>query len=167
MSKINSTLTAERLRQVLDYDPEAGVFTWCVTLSPRAVVGTRAGTLTPKGYRRIAIDGVLHRASRLAWLYVHGCWPVKTMDHINRVRDDDRIGNLRDVSTAENNENKTPNKHGFPGVQRNSLSPGFIAVIKANRQRYHLGVFATAEEAGAAYAEARAKVRLQAGALLP
>jgi hypothetical protein len=90
------TLTAERLRAVLEYEPESGVFVW----KPRAdnpqwnarYADRRAGCIDPDGYRRIAIDGVRHRASRLAYLHVIGEHPADEIDHTNGRRGRRQVG---------------------------------------------------------------------------
>jgi hypothetical protein len=111
-------VTAERLREVLDYDPETGVFTWLVRTGVRIKVGDRAGTLSG-GYRIINVDGIAYRAARLAWLHVTGNWPRNEIDHDNRRRDDDRWENLKDKTSAEQKHNRgrhTANTSGFAGV---------------------------------------------------
>lgn len=101
-----SNLTQERLREFLHYDPESGAFWWKVPSSIRAR-GERAGSLAgASGYRRISIKKKSYAAHRLAWLYIYGTWPTNEIDHINGVRDDNRIKNLRDVSGAENLANR-------------------------------------------------------------
>ena len=123
-----SDLTAERLREVLDYGPDTGVFTWKIRTNSRVKVGDVAGALRPDGYIQISIDGRLHRAHRLAWLYVTGESPPDQIDHINGVRDDNRIANLRLATSAENKQNlrraKSRNKTGFLGVCTPRKIPG-------------------------------------------
>jgi hypothetical protein len=111
-------MTADYLRSRLHYDPETGIFIW----KPRGpgdkqwngkLAGEVAGFMASGGYRRISIDGKLYKAARLAWLYVYGEWPKNHIDHINRVRDDDRLVNLRDVTHTENCNNKSSN-NGLP-----------------------------------------------------
>ena len=97
-------LTQERLKEVLNYDPETGVFTWA-RKGPGVAFGKRAGSFTSEGYRRVTIDKKEYRAARLAWLYVYGEWPSEVVDHINRDRSDDRIRNLRDVPARVNSKN--------------------------------------------------------------
>lgn len=98
-------LTAERLRELLTYDPETGEFRWRYTRGCRAR-GQIAGTVTCLGYLTIAIDGRKYKAHRLAWLHVHGEWPYPEIDHINRIKLDNRLVNLRRATRAENNANR-------------------------------------------------------------
>lgn len=103
-------LTPERLRELLEYDPETGKFTWLRNRAFKALGGTHAGYLNSNGYLRITVDDVSYAAHRLAWLYVHGRWPDKTIDHINRNKQDNRIANLRDVTHSEQNYNSSRSK---------------------------------------------------------
>jgi hypothetical protein len=105
MAKKN--LTADRLRELVHYDPTTGLFTWTKNRAYKALGGTPAGYLNTNGYARITIDGISHAAHRLAWLYVHGRWPEATIDHINRIPHDNRLANLREASQSENNANSS------------------------------------------------------------
>ena len=80
-------LTQDRLREVLNYDPATGLFSWKKRLSNRAGVGSPRTNLDTYGYVRIRIDNQLYWAARLVWLYVHGKFPTHDIDHINGVRD--------------------------------------------------------------------------------
>jgi hypothetical protein len=91
------TLTAHRLRQLLDYDSATGLFRW--RANPR--VGRVAGYVKQDGARRIKINGRTYMASRLAWLWMTGRWPVTEINHRNGVKDDDRIVNLREASHSQ------------------------------------------------------------------
>lgn len=97
-------ISAASLREVLEYRADDGGFVWRKHANPQ-LIGTVAGYLTEKGYRRITIGMRGYRAHRLAWLYVHGCWPAGWLDHINRDRDDNRISNLREADGSENHLN--------------------------------------------------------------
>ena len=158
MAKTN--LTAQRLREVLDYNPETGKFTNKRTLG-RSAAGSIAGRLhATNGYIYIGIDRSRFFAHRLAWLHVYGEWPDGEIDHINRNKSDNRIENLRPVSHALNNQNKVLPQSNSK-LQLRGVSPhrkGFQAVITVNQKQKYLGVFATAQDASAAYWKAKAEI---------
>ena len=160
-------VTAERLREVLNYDPSTGLFHWLVQLSPKGAKGKRAGAVSPTGYRFITIDGATFAAQRLAWLHVHGTWPTQWVDHKNRNRDDNRIDNLRDVSPTWNRHNMAEancdNKTGFLGVVETSNGKFETRISYPGKKNHYLGRYATPEEAHAAFMAA--KKRYQVGAL--
>src|SRR5687768_770720 len=109
-------LTAEKLRELMDYNPDTGVFLYRKRRGRRSA-GLEAGSIV-KGYRLISL-GKQYSAHRLAWLYVYGEWPAGDLDHINCVRDDNRIANLREATDSQNNANRTlapKNSSGFKGV---------------------------------------------------
>jgi hypothetical protein len=157
--------TQERLKELLSYDPETGLFTRLMRAGT-ARPGDIAGCMTPKGYLIIKIDGEGYMAHRLAWLYVHGKWPADQIDHINGVKNDNRIANLREATNSENMQNQRAaskaNRAGLIGVYPNRHR--FVAQITINRQKQYLGIFATAEEAHSAYLSAK-KIYHPAGTL--
>ena len=113
-------ITQERLKQVVHYNPETGVFTWLVNLNSRARRGEIAGKINQEGYLRSTIDGKEYRLSRLAVLYMTGVFPEQVIDHKNRVRDDNRWCNLRVCSRGENqrnSSNQVNNTSGLKGVR--------------------------------------------------
>ena len=146
-------LTADRLREVLHYAPDTGVFTWLVKTSTRIKVGDVAGSASARGYVWVRVDGVLLLAHRLAFLWMTGEWPPQFVDHINGVRDDNRWSNLRPATRAENNQNqrraRSDNKLGLLGVCR--YRNRFRATIAVDGQRIHIGTFDAPEQAHAAY----------------
>lgn len=112
-------LTQERLKHLLRYNPETGVFTWLVLPKrTRSNKGDIFGTWD-RGYFVGQVDGVLYKLHRLAFLYMTGAFPPEQVDHINGVRSDNRWCNLRVCNNAENNQNRgrqANNKFGIKGV---------------------------------------------------
>jgi len=154
-----ATLTADRLRQVLNYDPVTGTFTWAQGMGARAPAGSQAGCRSGRNspWLVIRIDGVKYYAHRLAWLHIHGEWPVGVIDHVNGNPADNRIANLRDVPQRVNCENKRAplanNQVGFLGVSPHGQK--FAANICAHGESKYLGRFECAEEAHKAYVHAK------------
>jgi len=116
-------MDSDYVRKRLDYNPETGVFIWKPKPGDKwwnaNFAGEIAGTINNQGYRQIMIDGKQYMAARLAWLITHGEWPQNEIDHINRVRTDDRMVNLRDVTSTENNNNRSNNNGLLEGVHWN------------------------------------------------
>jgi hypothetical protein len=159
---IRNSLTAKRLRQLLDYDPAIGQFTWLVNTKPqsggRGSKGNRAGTRTNKR-PMICIDGRQYRASRLAFLWMTGRWPQAHIDHINLDSADNRWINLREATHSQNGANCKPRGElGFKGVQFDQRGRRkYIAKITVNSRTIRLGCFDSPEEAHAAYCAAAEK----------
>ena len=150
-------LTAEHLREVLNYDPTTGIFTWKKMDRRHWLLGTAAGARHSGGYTRIYVNGQEYYGHRLAWLYVHGEWPPHQVDHINGVRTDNRIANLRLATATENHANtklRVDNTSGLEGVCRHSTSKRWRARLHCNGVEKHLGFFDTKEEAAEAYRRA-------------
>ena len=155
LSAQSEMLTASRLREVAIYDPETGIFTSRLRRYKHAV-GEVMGCPSPTGYWQMGIDGQTYRAHRLVWLYVHGEWPAGQIDHINGVRSDNRLCNLRESTATMNPQNKRKAHRnnlstGILGVTRLKPSGLYKAQIQVDRRRIHIGVFDTAEAAHIAY----------------
>lgn len=152
------TLTADRLRYVMDYDPDTGVFIWRGSEGGRfAKKGKIAGANIGNGYLGIGVDGVHYRVSRLAVLWMTGVMPTKQVDHINGIRDDNRWANLRQATRSDNIANsklRKDNKSGFKGVHWNESARKWRAHIRHKGKGYHLGSFDAPEEAYQAYCRA-------------
>ena len=154
-------ITQERLKELLHYDPETGIFTRKIAASNRVRVGDVAGTLSGGGYVYVCVDGHSYRAHRLAWLYTYGTFPSDKLDHEDRDRSNNRISNLRPATQKQNCENvglQVNNTSGFRGVSWNKAASKWSAAIKHNYRRIHLGLFNTAEEASAAFESAANKL---------
>lgn len=152
----------ESIVQLLTYDPETGSIAWRVRGASRRLSKV-AGNARKDGYidLDITVDGVRIRpkAHRIAWLLHYGQWPEGVIDHINGVRNDNRIANLRDVTHKVNMENRSPiapcNKTNLLGVVTLPDGRGFRSLISTDGKEIHLGVFDTAAEAHAAYLGAK------------
>lgn len=150
MAAANS-LTAERLRELLHYEPTTGVFTWRARRCNRAAGGV-AGSLRDDGYWSIRLDRRPYRANRLAWLYVTGEWPPHLIDHEDRDTGNNRWLNLRPATHSQNHQNQKVRKdsmHGIQGVQRHERGL-WRARITVRGRRIHLGYFKTPEAAAMA-----------------
>lgn len=162
----DAILTAQKLREVLNYDPETGIFTRKVRLAQRHQVGDRAdfevtgGNL--KGYRRVSLFSQRYLAHRLAWLYVYGKWPEQHIDHINGDRADNRIKNLREADDQLNIENQRRARADavtskYLGVHFDRPTKKWRARIQHKGKSIHVGMFDCEHAAFAAYLEAKRK----------
>lgn len=156
----HAMLTKERLDEVLDYNPETGLFTWRIQASSRALIGTTAGTPNAYGHRQIRVDGRLYYEHRLAFLAMTGAFPPFQVDHINGVRSDNRWSNLRFATHAENRRNVGISKYntsGVTGVCRDKASGKWWAGICDGGKTIHLGLFTEFKDAVAARRAAEVK----------
>lgn len=154
---ISQELTQDELKKFLRYDAETGFFTWIRSVGARSPVGGKAGRIRSDGYRRIGIFGKVYAEHRLVWFYVHGAWPRGQIDHINGDRVDNRLSNLRDVSSNENMQNRRRahrnSSTGVLGVR--VFGKKFIAQISLGGRVVYLGMFQKLAEAEAAYLNAK------------
>jgi len=136
-------LTQEDLKKVLDYDPDTGVFTWKIKTCSKVVAGREAGSLC-RGYIDIRFQGTLYKAHRLAYLWMTGNYPPEHIDHINRVRYDNRWGNLRACTNSENSRNtpiKKSNTSGYIGVSWNKAMKKWESYLMLHYKKYRVGYF--------------------------
>jgi hypothetical protein len=139
-------ITQSELKKILHYCPETGVFT-------RLNHGRKVGEKLHNGYNRIVVLKKEYKAHRLAWLYVYGEFPKMHIDHINRIRNDNRIVNLREADYFLNRFNRgvekisSKNKSGITGVCFNEKQNKWRAYIYKNYANIYLGLFETKEEA--------------------
>ena len=153
MSK-DHLLTADSLRAMLDYSPSTGLFTWKKNRGS-ALAGSNAGNINSNGYLTVGLIGGKFRLHRLVWLHYYGHWPVGTVDHLNGLRTDNRLCNLRDVPQCINMQNRrSPSKSnvcGVLGVYWSDRRNGFMASIKLQGKQKRRGPYKTKERAYSAY----------------
>jgi hypothetical protein len=137
-------ISAEKLREVIMYDADSGVFTW-VNRRSNVKAGQKCGTALDRGYVGIRLFGRRYYAHRLAWLYVYGAFPTNVIDHINGCKNDNRIENLREVTQAQNLQNVLSPKRnalGHTGVYRHK-SGRYRCSISINGVCHSLGCYET------------------------
>lgn len=150
---ICKSLSQERITEILDYDRNTGEFIWKSPTSKRVKKGAVCRCKDAYGYIVIRIDGRLYKAHRLAWLYVYGELPDGGIDHVNRIKDDNRIVNLRVAGQSQNMQNLS----GLRGVRWDSDRKRWSACIKLNYKNIHLGRFEKLDDAVMARKQAEAK----------
>lgn len=139
-------LSVDEARRLFNYDADSGILRWRVQSNARAPVGTVAGWYSEQGYLKVKYRKKNYRVHRLAWILSHGHWPVGVIDHINHIRDDNRLCNLRDVPLSINNLNVTPDYYkGVTPAQ---------ARITVDGKTIHLGFFPNVDDARTAYRKA-------------
>lgn len=147
-------LTQERLKELLGYDPETGVFTWKVDTVKHKIKGNLAGCLNKDtGYIQISIGNKSFLAHRLAFLYMEGYLPENGVDHIDRDRSNNKWNNLREVSQSCNMRNRLVlknNKSGVAGVCWHKRDKKWISSIMVFGRTIHLGYFDNIIEAAKA-----------------
>jgi hypothetical protein len=154
------TIDAITLRQTFVYDAATGLFYRVGRYPARP-----SGRVNSRGYVILRIKGQTYFAHRLAWLYIYGEWPSAIIDHINRERDDNRLSNLRDVSSSQNNLNRTidtkgrgaSGRKGIAVLKRKDGTLRYQAVLCRDGDVVYLGLFDDIEAASAAYEAAAAK----------
>lgn len=143
-------VTQEELKKIFKYDHDAGLFTR-ISIRCGVKIGSVAGCFVGnKGYVRIKINRKLYLAHRLVWLYVYGSFPDGEIDHINGIRTDNRLCNLRSVTKNENLVNKrkySNSSSGITGVCWHKQHRKWVSTICINGKRKHLGLFKNIDDA--------------------
>lgn len=148
-------ITQAELKEYLNYDENTGIFTWKVSPSCAVKAGMIAGGTRKDRYTHIKILGRFYLAHRLAWLYMYGHHPEKHIDHINGIRADNRISNLRLCTFSQNQQNlsklRDNNTSGLLGVSYYKITNKWKAQICLNKKYIFLGYFDDKESAYKAY----------------
>ena len=138
-------LTQARLKELLHYDPETGVWRRnrkYISRGRKSLIYLQiAGCINKHNdYRYIRVDDIPYGSSRLAHLYMVGYFPEYQMDHINRIRNDDRWCNLRHVSASCNNKNmgiRSTNTSGITGVYFHKRKNTWTVAIHSNGKKFN------------------------------
>lgn len=156
-----SMITQKELKKLVYYNKKTGELIWkkigrkyC-----RQYEGKVVGSISKGGYMETKIKGKNYKVHRLIWLYVYGEFPKLVIDHINNIKTDNRIKNLRDVDESTNARNrglKSNNTSGYRGVNKDNRNH-WIARITHNFKRIYLGYFKYKKDAIKARREAEKK----------
>lgn len=142
--------SADRLREMIDYDPVSGSMTWKQSPRNRTLPGDPVGSINSEGYLIVNLDRHKIRAHRVAWAIFHGEWPAVEIDHHNRIRTDNRIANLRPATRGLNNQNsgiRSDSKTGVKGVCFRKDVGKFCAYIQVDRKMKYLGLYEDLDDA--------------------
>lgn len=157
-------LTQEKLKNLLYYNENTGVFTRASKTTGRCrSVGSVVGYVNKShGYRCVNVCGNDYMAHRLAWFYMTGEWPKNYIDHIDRDRANNAFSNLREATNSENQQNQLrpgkANTSGFLGVSFHKRTKKWAANIMLNKKSKSLGYFDSPEDASVAYLAAKGKL---------
>lgn len=146
-------LTKDAVLTVFEYHAESGVFMRRKSHGA-CLAGVPAGAINKKGYRQISVNNKLYYAHRLVWLVETGEFPIGVLDHINRIKDDNRIANLREVSHKQNMENTGTYAHntsGYKGVFWDLQAKKWQARVNHNGKQIFAGRFDNVYDAHQAY----------------
>ncbi len=147
-------------RKLFSYDPDTGLLVRRERCGRRSKIGEVVGHPDTCGYLQTSVNNKLYRVHRLIWMWVYGAWPVGEVDHVDRDNTNNRITNLREVTTQTNLYNKSTYKNnwsGTPGVNWYAPSCKWVATISAGGKRVHLGYFRDKDEAAKVYWQAKQK----------
>jgi len=153
-------ITQQELKEFLHYDQDTGIFTWIKRAARCIKIGDVAGTKHPDGYVCITLSGKRYLAHRLCWLYVYGEVPENQIDHINCIRNDNRICNLRKATKAENSYNQKLRKNNTSGVKGATWSKKdkkWHAQFNFNNKIIFVGQFKNLQDAKHSIEQARLK----------
>ena len=154
-----NTFSISELRRLIGYDPHTGRLEWLERMSQNVKPSMAAlAAKKSSGHCHGFVKGVPLQAHRVAWALHYGEWPEGFIDHINGIRDDNRISNLRVVCARDNAKNRRPNKGKASRLPHGVSKKGngkFFAQIQEGNINHHLGYFETPDEASGAYTKAR------------
>lgn len=156
-------ITASLVASLLDYDPLTGKLLWKMRdescgMPQRQINGFNSrfsgrpafDCLNSRGYLQAGILGHKFTAHRVAWAIHFKRWPILELDHINGVRTDNRIANLREVATADNRRNAARyrnNTSGVTGVYWYKPTKRWMVHIRRDGRAVNLGYYRSFDEA--------------------
>lgn len=160
--------TDESIRRLLRFDSKTGKLFWTERVNRRVKAGGEAGTLTRYGYKQVCISKYRYMAHRLVFFLATGAWPLGSIDHLNGIKTDNRLANLRVTDASGNAQNqRRAHRNSATGLLGVSPPPKgrtrFRATIHHRGKTTYIGSFATPEEAHKAYLAAKSRIHLERG----
>lgn len=152
-------MNTNTLNELFTYNPETGLIYWKAKGKGR-IKKKEAGTLLHSGYIGICIGNRRVQAHRIAWTLFHGTKPKNQIDHINGIKTDNKIKNLREASNSQNGKNlklSKANKSGIKGVCFEKYTNLYKAYIRVDGKMLSLGRYKTLQEAEAIRKQAEIK----------
>lgn len=139
-----------KFEDYFSYDKETGTLTWKITVNSRSLKGEEAGSFDKLGYRRVGLFGKSYKVHRIAWYLHYGVLPSDWLDHINGIKSDNRISNLREASRKQNSYNRKrskSNSSGIKGVVWHKRDKKWMAAIESENKNIFVGYFKCKEKA--------------------
>lgn len=134
------------INKYLQYNPETGLIIWVSKPSTRVAIGNIAGNIDKDGYIIIRFKNKAYKAHRLAWYLHYGEWPKNVIDHINGIKNDNRINNLRDVTNQQNQLNKKIHREKTVKYYHyNKPTNSYYVMKRINSKMTYFGCFKTEE----------------------
>jgi hypothetical protein len=160
---MTSDISVDTIQNLFGYDPDTGALYWKVARSNVVKIGVPVTRVSPStGYIRVSVNKKQLVAHRVAWVLSTGAWPTGVIDHINGIKTDNRLINLRDVPRADNCLNRVGvqknKKLGDLGVFFDKRSGSWYAQLCYRGKVLCLGTFLSSSEASTAVAVARKKI---------
>jgi hypothetical protein len=150
----------ETVKKLFYYDAETGMLIWRNGNKRNVKPWQEAKALNGLGYYSVKIQNKSYPVHRIIWLYVHGIFPDQDIDHKNRIRNDNRLCNLRSVSRTDNCQNISlprHNKSGHIGVSWIKRHEAWTVYVKVNKKNKWLGCYKNLDDAVAARKAGEAK----------
>jgi hypothetical protein len=149
-----------RLTDLFFYSTIEGALYWRNRPANNVDIARPAGAISSSGYYQIMVDKIMYKRHRLIWCYHNDDPGQMEVDHVNRIRTDDRIENLRLATREENSRNRNKesrNTSGFIGVSWNRRLNKWAAYIGSSKGNLHIGVYEDINDAVAARIAAEVK----------
>lgn len=135
--------TNDQVAEYMSYNPETGIVCWKKNTGRKAKVGKPCGRPDKDGYLRVGFLKRDYKLHSVCWFLYYGYWPKVLLDHKNRIKNDNRICNLREANSFQNMANSTlrkNNKSGHAGVFK-MPSGRWRVIVRSENVPHYIGTF--------------------------